>query len=54
MCEYRLDRIYNMAHLAQGAGNSVFTLMRHNENPELNVFATDYSAEAVKVVQVGF
>ncbi|KAL7419315.1 hypothetical protein Q5752_006153 [Cryptotrichosporon argae] len=34
-----------------GAGNTVFPLLMHNENPELRLFATDYSSQAVKVVQ---
>ncbi|AAW45860.2 S-adenosylmethionine-dependent methyltransferase, putative [Cryptococcus deneoformans JEC21] len=34
-----------------GAGNTVFPLLMRNENPELNVYATDYSATAVKVVK---
>lgn len=36
----------------QGAGNSIFTLMKYNENPELTVYATDYSYQAVEVVKV--
>ena len=36
----------------QGAGNSIFTLMHHNENSELIVHATDYSAKAIEVVKV--
>lgn len=47
-----------VAHLGtrssrQGAGNSIFTLMKYNENPELTVYATDYSYQAVEVVKVG-
>ncbi len=38
--------------ISQGAGNSIFTLMHHNENPELVVYATDYSAKAIEVVKV--
>lgn len=34
-----------------GAGNTVFPLLMHNENPDLKIFATDYAATAVKVVQ---
>ncbi|WOO85825.1 putative methyltransferase-like protein [Vanrija pseudolonga] len=34
-----------------GAGNTVFPLLMNNENPDLRIFATDYSATAVKVVQ---
>lgn len=34
-----------------GAGNTVFPLLMHNENPDLKIVATDYSAQAVKVVQ---
>ncbi|KIR33049.1 S-adenosylmethionine-dependent methyltransferase [Cryptococcus deuterogattii MMRL2647] len=34
-----------------GAGNTVFPLLMRNENPELNIYATDYSATAVKVVK---
>ncbi|KAK1921735.1 S-adenosylmethionine-dependent methyltransferase [Papiliotrema laurentii] len=34
-----------------GAGNSIFTLMKYNENPDLTVYATDYSATAVQVVK---
>ncbi|CAD6564609.1 MAG: hypothetical protein TREMPRED_005774 [Tremellales sp. Tagirdzhanova-0007] len=34
-----------------GAGNSIFTLMRHNENPNLDVYAIDYSAKAIEVVK---
>ena len=36
----------------KGAGNSIFTLMKHNENPDLTVYATDYSYQAVEVVKV--
>ena len=36
----------------QGAGNSIFTLMKYNENPYLDVYATDYSSTAVDVVKV--
>lgn len=36
-----------------GAGNTVFPLLMHNENPDLRIFATDYSKTAVKVVQAG-
>jgi hypothetical protein len=37
----------------QGAGNTVFPLLMHNENPDLTLWATDYSAQAVDVVKVG-
>jgi tRNAThr (cytosine32-N3)-methyltransferase len=36
-----------------GAGNTVFPLLMRNENPHLEVYATDYSAQAVDVVKVG-
>jgi tRNAThr (cytosine32-N3)-methyltransferase len=36
-----------------GAGNTVFPLLRLNENPQLEIFACDYSAKAVEVVRVG-
>lgn len=35
-----------------GAGNTVFPLLRLNENPQLEIFACDYSAKAVEVVKV--
>lgn len=35
-----------------GAGNTVFPLLNHNENPDLQLWATDYSAQAVEVVKV--
>ncbi|WWC86707.1 uncharacterized protein L201_001584 [Kwoniella dendrophila CBS 6074] len=34
-----------------GAGNTVFPLLMRNENPELNIYATDYSSKAVQVVK---
>lgn len=34
-----------------GAGNTVFPLLQRNENEELEVFACDYSREAVQVVK---
>jgi len=34
-----------------GAGNSVFPLLSSNENPDLSLYAYDYSSHAVKVVQ---
>lgn len=34
-----------------GAGNTVFPLLMHNENPELRIIATDYSNIAVNVVK---
>ncbi|EIW71095.1 hypothetical protein TREMEDRAFT_42575 [Tremella mesenterica DSM 1558] len=34
-----------------GAGNTVFPLMHHNENPNLIVHATDYSKTAVDIVR---
>ncbi|WVQ79877.1 hypothetical protein IAT38_001977 [Cryptococcus sp. DSM 104549] len=34
-----------------GAGNTVFPLLMRNENPELNIYATDYSSTAVRVVK---
>lgn len=40
------------ADIEQGAGNTVFPLLNHNENPELELWATDYSAQAVEVVKV--
>lgn len=36
-----------------GAGNTVYPLLAKNENPDLVIHATDYSAEAVGVVKVG-
>lgn len=35
----------------QGAGNTAFPLLQHNENPELVIWATDYSSTAVDVVK---
>lgn len=43
---------FSIDNSMQGAGNTVFPLLMRNENPELNVYATDYSATAVKVVKV--
>ena len=37
-----------------GAGNTVFPLLRLNENPQLEIFACDYSARAVEVVKVAY
>nr|XP_018265270.1 S-adenosylmethionine-dependent methyltransferase [Kwoniella dejecticola CBS 10117]OBR87428.1 S-adenosylmethionine-dependent methyltransferase [Kwoniella dejecticola CBS 10117] len=34
-----------------GAGNTVFPLLMRNENPDLHIYATDYSARAVEVVK---
>ncbi|KAK7062515.1 hypothetical protein VNI00_000003 [Paramarasmius palmivorus] len=34
-----------------GAGNSVFPLLAANQNPDLELFAYDYSSHAVKLVQ---
>ena len=34
-----------------GAGNTVFPLLERNKNPDLTIFACDYSAEAVQVVR---
>ncbi|KAI9636203.1 S-adenosylmethionine-dependent methyltransferase [Dioszegia hungarica] len=34
-----------------GAGNTVYPLLMHNENPDLVLWATDYSAQAVGVVK---
>lgn len=34
-----------------GAGNTVFPLLEINKNPDLEIFACDYSAEAVNVVK---
>lgn len=34
-----------------GAGNTIFTLLNHNENPHLTVYATDYAPNAVEVVK---
>ncbi|CAO1619531.1 unnamed protein product [Parajaminaea phylloscopi] len=34
-----------------GAGNTVFPLLEKNKNPDLTIFACDYSAEAVQVVR---
>lgn len=34
-----------------GAGNTVFPLLERNENPDLTIYACDYSAEAVDVVR---
>lgn len=36
----------------QGAGNTAFPLLQHNENPDLTIWATDYSSTAVEVVKV--
>lgn len=36
-----------------GAGNTVFPLLMHNENPDLRLVATDYSSTAVNVVKRG-
>lgn len=35
-----------------GAGNSVFPLLASNQNPNLKLYAFDYSSHAVKLVQV--
>ncbi|KAI0079116.1 methyltransferase [Panus rudis PR-1116 ss-1] len=40
-----------IAEIGCGAGNSVFPLLASNQNPELRLFAYDYSSHAVKVVQ---
>ncbi|KDQ19101.1 hypothetical protein BOTBODRAFT_103483 [Botryobasidium botryosum FD-172 SS1] len=34
-----------------GAGNAVFPLLSTNKNPDLRLFACDYSSQAIKVVQ---
>jgi len=34
-----------------GAGNAVFPLLSANKNPDLHLFACDYSSQAIKVVQ---
>ncbi|UZJ54612.1 hypothetical protein CBS101457_003932 [Exobasidium rhododendri] len=34
-----------------GAGNTVFPLLEINQNPRLEIFACDYSSEAISVVQ---
>ncbi|WWD07455.1 hypothetical protein V865_005555 [Kwoniella europaea PYCC6329] len=34
-----------------GAGNTVFPLLMRNENPHLQIYATDYSKKAVEVVK---
>ena len=39
---------------SKGAGNSVFPLLAANQNPDLRLFAYDYSSHAVKLVQVCF
>ena len=39
-------------HRVVGAGNSVFPLLSSNQNPELRLYAYDYSTHAVKLVQV--
>jgi tRNAThr (cytosine32-N3)-methyltransferase len=36
----------------QGAGNTAYPLLQHNENPDLVIWATDYSSTAVDVVKV--
>lgn len=38
--------------MEQGAGNTAFPLLMHNENPDLTIWATDYSSTAVDVVKV--
>ncbi|EJD07467.1 methyltransferase [Fomitiporia mediterranea MF3/22] len=40
-----------VAELGCGAGNSVFPLLAANQNPDLQLFAFDYSNHAVKLVQ---
>jgi hypothetical protein len=41
-----------LAMARQGAGNAMFPIVQHNENPELSVFGFDYSKSAVEVVKV--
>lgn len=50
MCELQ-SGTWITAH-KQGAGNTVYPLLMHNENPDLTLWATDYSAQAVGVVKV--
>ncbi|KAF5351286.1 hypothetical protein D9758_007997 [Tetrapyrgos nigripes] len=40
-----------IAEIGCGAGNSVFPLLAANKNPQLSLYAYDYSNHAVKVVQ---
>ncbi|KAG7094198.1 hypothetical protein E1B28_007805 [Marasmius oreades] len=40
-----------IAEIGCGAGNSVFPLLAANENPQLELYAYDYSNHAVKLVQ---
>ena len=41
-----------MIEADEGAGNAVFPLLESNKNPELSLYAYDYSSHAVKLVQV--
>ena len=38
--------------ICAGAGNAVFPLLSANQNPDLHLYAFDYSSHAVKLVQV--
>ncbi|OCB89958.1 methyltransferase [Sanghuangporus baumii] len=40
-----------IAEIGCGAGNSVFPLLAANQNPDLHLYAFDYSSHAVKLVQ---
>ncbi|KAF5318377.1 hypothetical protein D9611_013900 [Ephemerocybe angulata] len=40
-----------VAEIGCGAGNSAYPLLTMNENPDLRIFAYDYSPHAVKLVQ---
>ncbi|KAF9059525.1 S-adenosyl-L-methionine-dependent methyltransferase [Rhodocollybia butyracea] len=40
-----------IAEIGCGAGNSIFPVLAANRNPELKLYAYDYSSHAVKVVQ---
>ncbi|TEB36521.1 methyltransferase [Coprinellus micaceus] len=42
---------FTVAEIGCGAGNSAYPLLSMNENPDLRIFAYDYSPHAVKLVQ---
>jgi tRNAThr (cytosine32-N3)-methyltransferase len=52
MLKLALIYFYNDRNLRLlGAGNTIFPLIRTNENPDLSIYACDYSHRAISLVQ---
>jgi len=45
------DETYTIAEFGSGAGNTIFPLLRKNQDPNLRVIASDFSSQAIEIIK---